>query len=179
VLGIRVPSGARHTLRGNGMPMTDPHDALPSLQAAFSAKQLAIQRCTFDRGMWVHQDKINGKVRIAYIRSEGSTVVAFATFIQGQRIEDDPCFNAGWATLTSHRGKGLATRTVAVALVELTAGFGAYGQFWVEAVVGLDNPASQKVAEHGMGVEGEPITDSVSGLPALMYRKRCALIPAR
>lgn len=156
------------------MPMTDPHDALPSLQAAFAAKQLAVQRCTFDRGMWVHQDKINGKVRIAYIRNEDSTVVAFATFVQGQPFEGAPCFDAGWATLTSHRGKGLATRTVKAALVELTEGFRPYGPFWVEAVVGLDNLASQKVAEGAMEVEGEQITDSVSGLPALMYRKRCA-----
>ncbi len=157
------------------MPMIDPHDALPSLQEAFAAKQLVVQRCTFDRGMWLHQDNVNGKVRFTYIRTEGPTVVSFATFVHGQPLDGSPCFDAGWATLTSHRGRGLATQTVKAALVELTAGFGPYGRFWVEAVVGTDNPASQKVAERGMEVEGEPITDSVSGLPAMLYRKSCVL----
>lgn len=154
--------------------MIDPHDALPSLQAAFAAKQLLLNRCSFDRGMWLHQDTVNGKVRLTYIRHEGPTVVAFATFVQGQPLEGSPCFDAGWATLASHRGRGLATVTVRAALVEMTEGFGAFGPFFVEAVVGTDNPASQKVAERGMGVEGQGITDSVSGLPAMLYRKRCA-----
>lgn len=157
------------------MPMTDPYDALPSLQEAFARKQLVLERCRFDRAMWLHHDVINGKGRFQYFRNEGKTVVAFATFVQGDPFEGSPCFDAGWATLSSHRGRGLATKTVKGALVELTAGFGPYGRFWVEAVVGTDNLASQKVAERGMGVDGEPITDSVSRLPALLYRKPCVL----
>lgn len=119
----------------------------------------------------------NGKNRFTYIRNEGRVAVAFAVLVQGQHFEGAPCLDAGWATLTSHRGKGLATQTVRAALVELTAGLGPHGQFWVEAVVGLDNPASQKVAERGMVVVGEPVTDSVSGLPGLLYRKRCFFLP--
>lgn len=156
------------------MPMTDPQDALPSLQSAFAAKRLHLNRCSFDSGMWVHQDKVNGKVRVTYIRNEGRTVVAFATFVLGLPFEGTPCFDTGWAVPASYRGQGLATRTVRAALIELTAGFGPYGPFWIEAVVGTDNVASQKVAERGMGVAPVPITDSVSGLPALMYRRPCA-----
>jgi hypothetical protein len=150
------------------MPMTDPHDALPSLQAAFAAKRLHLNRCSFDSGMWVHQDTANGKVRVTYIRNEGRTVVAFATFVLGQPFEGAPCFDAGWAVPTSHRRQGLATRTVKAALIELTAGFGPYGPFWIEAVVGMNNLASQTVAERGMRVVSVPMTDSVSGLPALI-----------
>ena len=157
------------------MPMTDPHDALPSLQAAFAAKELRLDRCSFDAGLWLHQDTVNGKGRFTYIRNEGRVVVAFAVFVEGQPLEGAPCLDAGWATLASRRGEGLATRTVKAALVELTAGLGPHGAFWVEAVVGLDNLASQKVAASGMGVQGKPITDKVSGLPALVYRKQCFL----
>jgi hypothetical protein len=48
-----------------------------------------------------------------------------------------------------------ATRTVKSALVEMSAGFRSVGPSYIEAVVGTDNSASQKVAERGMGgVEG-------------------------
>jgi hypothetical protein len=57
------------------------------------------------------------------------------------------------------------------AILEMREGFGraGHGGFWIEAVVGVDNPASQRVAAAVLTSSPEPITDDVSGLPALHY----------
>jgi hypothetical protein len=153
--------------------MTDPQDALVSFQEALEQKAFRLDRCSFEPTMWVHQDSINGLVRITYARNVGKRVVAFVNFVQGQPFNDGPCFNVGWAVPTSHRNQGLATRTVRDALVELSVGFRGYGTFSVEAVVGEDNLASQKVAARTICDAPLMITDSVSGLPAFLYRRRC------
>jgi hypothetical protein len=42
-------------------------------------------------------------------------------------------------------------------------------ELYVEAVVGINNRASQRVAEQTVSPTPEAITDGVSGLPALRY----------
>jgi hypothetical protein len=41
--------------------------------------------------------------------------------------------------------------------------------FYLEAVVGIDNVASQRIAACGISPSPKDITDNVSGLPALHY----------
>ena len=75
----------------------------------------------------------------------------------------------------AYRQKGRATATVRASLVELEHGFSARGiipSFYVEAVVGADNIASQKVAAATLSNTPDAGTDKFSGEPVLHYVKK-------
>jgi len=59
-------------------------------------------------------------------------------------------------------------------LAELEAGLGRNGvsAFYVEAVVGIDNEPSKRIAEKVLSSNPEQVTDKFSGQPAYHYVKR-------
>lgn len=103
-------------------------------------------------------------------------MTALAMFVSGDFIEGLPSFNVGYAVDTSHRGQGLAKELLTQAIAELKKGISDAGiaGFFVEAVVGMDNVASQHVANATISNSPEEITDDVSGLPALHYIRKVA-----
>lgn len=116
-------------------------------------------------------DEPNGRKRFSYLKLDGNRITALAMFVSGDFIEGQPSFNVGYAVDTSHRGQGLAKELVTKAISELKKGLSGAGisGFYVEAVVGLDNVASQRVANATISDKPEKITDDVSGLPVLHY----------
>jgi hypothetical protein len=75
----------------------------------------------------------------------------------------------------AERGKGWGKQIVAAAIAELKNGLSRAhpgATFYVEAVVGLHNVASQHVAAAVISNTPKQITDSVSGLPALHYMRK-------
>jgi ribosomal protein S18 acetylase RimI-like enzyme len=66
-----------------------------------------------------------------------------------------PCFQIGIAVHKAYRRKGLAKRMLASSICEIHDGFRGAGHpaFYIEAVVGHDNKASQRLCE---GVSGSP-----------------------
>lgn len=109
-----------------------------------------------------------------YSRLDGRVVSAYACFIPADRLEGAPCFQVGYAVPEAYRGQGRATDVVSAGIAELRNGFTGQPPLWVEAVVGLDNPASQKVAAKVLTPDCKPITDQVSGLPAPQYLRLLA-----
>ena len=157
--------------------LTDPTSAMVSFQQAIGDGEIALQRAALDRDVFVYMDKLpSGETRFAYARMNGRVVLAFANFVTGGFEKGLPVFQVGVAVPESERGKGRAKHIVAAGIAELKHGLSRArpgSEFYVEAVIGLDNIASQCVAAAVISSDApEPITDSVSGLPALHYMRK-------
>lgn len=151
--------------------MTDPTDALRSFQAVILAGGLPLQRGALDRHVHVHADAPQGKSRFTYVKLDGRTVTALAVVVADGLDGGLPCFALGYAVPPEYRGQGRARGIVQAAIREMQHGFARtpMTSFYVEAVVGLENVASQRVAEHCVSPERTEITDSVSGQRAYRY----------
>jgi hypothetical protein len=156
------------------MPLPDVEGALKSFQQALAANTIIVQRCDLDRDMVVHMDRPNGETRLSYALMAGHTVVALVQFIPCEPVEGEPCFNVGWAVAEAYRGQGRAHGVVSAAIKEMQKGLNRAGMkaFWVEAVVGEDNIASQRLAEKILSGPVERTADCYSGDPIVQYLRR-------
>jgi hypothetical protein len=116
---------------------------------------------------------VNDHLRLSYLKLRDKTILALVQFVLIEPLDGLPCFHAGYAVPEQYRGQGIAKAAFAGALAELLQGFGRAGvaEFYVEAVVGENNLASQRICEAVLGGPAESIKDSVSGKPALRYLK--------
>lgn len=156
------------------MPLPDVSSALKSFQQALAANAILVQRGDLDREMLVHMDRPNGETRLTYARVSGHTVVVLIQFIPCDPYESEPCFNVGWAVAEAYQGQGRAREAVVAALKEMRNGFARAGMkaFWVEAIVGEDNVASQRLAEKVLSAPIKKSADSFSGDPIVQYLRR-------
>lgn len=154
--------------------LSNPHDALASLQSAIASGELQPSKGGIDPTLGVLVDHPNGEPRLTYVRLEGGKVVALVMAIQCEPVEGARCYNLGYAVAAKYRGKGRAKETVAAALAEMRVGLGQAGveEFYVEAVVGLDNLASLKVAEHAIAPVSTPGVCSASGVPMRQFLRQ-------
>lgn len=154
--------------------ITDPNDALASLQQAVRADQIDLQRGQVDRELYVYRDNPNDIPRFSYARLDGKKVISLVIFARIDPIDETLSFSIGYAVGVDFRQQGRAGEAVLAAISELQFGLGRNGvnSFYVEAVVGADNAASQWVAESTIAAKGNAIIDCVSGQPALRYLKK-------
>ncbi|WP_455233490.1 GNAT family N-acetyltransferase [Geopseudomonas aromaticivorans] len=152
--------------------MTDPMNALIDLQKAVR-KGFATQPGEINPALRVVFDKPEGHARITYARIEQGRVKALAIFLMVEPIDGIACLQVGYAVPEFYHGRGWATEIVEQGIQELRKGMGRNGgkQFYVEAIVGKDNLASQRVAAKIFPDAPRETTDSVSGEPALAYTR--------
>lgn len=138
------------------------------------AGEIPLQRGEVDPAIYVFRDSLNGVLRLTYVALERKLVVAFANFVLCDPFEGEPCFNIGYAVPLAYRGQGRAKNLVMSAVAELREGLGRNGVaiFYVEAVVDVENVASQRIAELTISSTSTAIMDAVSGNPALQYIRR-------
>ncbi|MBA4000567.1 MAG: N-acetyltransferase [Brevundimonas sp.] len=152
--------------------MTDPNDALLSFQEVLPSGILQLHNCELDADLRFHRDEpAPGVQRLTYVYTEGETVTALAMFVNVEPFQGRPCFMVGYAVPPAFRGRGLAKAVVRSALAEIRNGFGRARilPIYVEAVVAEPNLASRNVAEALISQTPTPITDEISGQPALQY----------
>lgn len=154
--------------------MTDPATALQSFQQALLSGSVHIQPGLVDPKLYVHFDKPNGEPRITYVRLEGETVTAFVEFVPCEPINGNRCWNVGYAVPDEYRSQGRAKEIMIAAVSDLREASDRLGLrvFYVEAIVGIENKPSQRVAEQTISDRPETVTDQVSGLPAFRYVQR-------
>ena len=154
--------------------MTDPTAALIDFQRIFGTEGIPLQPGVIDRALFVHLDRPANSPRLTYVRLDGRTVAALVMFTQVQPLEGLPCFQMGVAVPETHRRQGRAREIVTAALGELQAGLGRSGvqTFYIEAVVGMENEPSKRVAAATISETPRPITDELSGLQALQYVRK-------
>jgi RimJ/RimL family protein N-acetyltransferase len=154
--------------------MTDPTDSLNGFQKALEEGELRLHRGELDHELSVLSDRPQGAMRMTYARIQDRTVTALAVFVLTEPIEGLPCFQLGIAVPEAHRRQGRAKSIVEAAIAEMKNGFSRnkIPAFYVEAIVGADNVASQRVAAATLSDAPTAVTDQLSGLPALQYLRK-------
>lgn len=149
--------------------MTDPTVALESFQRGLLDGSISLERGRVDPDVYMHFDLPNGEPRFTYVRLDGKTVTALANFTPNGSVDGSPCWAVGYAVPKALRGQRRARDIVPAGIAELQNGFRGHPPFHVEAVIGVDNVASQRVAADVIGGEAETITDAHSNEPAVRY----------
>jgi GNAT superfamily N-acetyltransferase len=160
--------------------MTDPTPAMVSMEQALRAGGMRLEPSHLDTNLGTFLDLANGKRRFSCAYRHGDTITAFATLIIVDQIDGLPVFHAGFAVPPPYRGQGRAKAVLKAAIAELAAGLGRASKsaFYIEAVVGVGNAASNAVCRSVLTEKPEEITDSVSGQPALHYIRRVETVRA-
>lgn len=155
--------------------IVDPHIGFVSYQKALLDGSISPIPCDSHPELFVMQDQPEpGVMRLTYAFNTGTVSKAYAVYIQADPLHGKPCFGLGYATAEQFRNQGLATEIVDASLKELHKGISRHLRepgFYVEAIVGVDNLASQKVAARSLSNSPDSIEDDESGLPALHYVK--------
>lgn len=157
--------------------MTDPSSALHSFQEVLSLGGIQLRRCVLHPELHLYTDRANGSARFTYVTLDKRTVTAFVTLVACEPIDGTPCLQIGYAVPEAYRRQGRAKAAARMAVEELERGLSGkeWAALYLEAVIGIDNTASQRVAEHALSTTSESITDEVSGLPALRYLRKLDL----
>jgi hypothetical protein len=158
----------------NSMSLPDIEFALKSFQHALDKKEIALTKCAVDSELFLHVDKPNGEMRFTYVRLTGKRVSAMTQVVRCAPYEGEPCFNVAWAVPMEFRGVGRAVEVFKAALDEMSHGFHKAGMsaFWVEAIVGIDNKTSQRVAAKAITSDAVETTDDFAGVPVYQYLRR-------
>jgi hypothetical protein len=154
------------------MRIADPMDALVSLQREVR-RGMPTNPTELSPGVRVVLDHPNGVIRYTYARIEHGRVKSIVIFVLHEPINGTPCFNLGYAVPEAYRNHGLASLIIEQGIQELRRGLGRHGakSFYVEAVVGTDNLASQRVASKTISDSPVAGTDFESGEPILQYTR--------
>ena len=160
-------------------PMTDPAIALASFQAEFLIHDPELAPCAVDKDLYFYEDMPNGEYRATYFTLEGKTVTAMAIFGMAAipKIEGHHCFAVGYAVPEEYWNQGRAQKIVEAAIQEIKHDMPKHKQkaFWVEAIVGEDNIASQRVAQRVISDAPTQMKDGISGKPALHYLRKITI----
>lgn len=155
--------------------IVDPHIGFVSYQSALLDGSIRPTPCeTYPELFVMHDEPEPGVQRLTYAFNSGSVSKAYAVYIQSDFLNGKPCFGVGYATAEQFRNQGLATDIVRASIKELHKGMSRHLRepgFYVEAIVRVDNKASQMVAARTLSDSPDSIKDDESGLPALHYLK--------
>ena len=153
--------------------------SLRSLQSALDTRLITLQQmptCQVHPRLRVLLDSpAPGISRFTYAvldaRPARTTVLAIALFTVTDPIEGIPCFQTGCAVLESQRRKGIGALILRDALDEFRHGMDQtqMTEFYVEAVVGAHNLASNRIAARVLTDNAAVITDEISDGPAFQY----------
>ena len=149
-------------------------DGLVALQAALDAGLVEMQRCGPYPELSMLVDYPEGDFRLTYAVIEQGRVQAITSFVRTESIAGLPCLSIGYAVAEPARGQGLATQTVAKAIDDLTIGLrrNTGGRpFYIEAIIGQSNLASNRIATRLLSESPKSGTDQISGEPIYQYQK--------
>lgn len=150
--------------------MVDPNDSLISFQDALTKKLITLSSCVVHPEMKVLLDNAEGTPRITYALLDGEKVKGIAIYVPVDPINGIPCFGLGYAVAEQYRKQGVATIIVQKSLDEMRNGFKKHiPKLYVEAIVGVDNHASNKVASKLISEKPSACNDTYSGKPAQQY----------
>ncbi len=153
--------------------MTDPMQALISLQNAVDHRLVRLQRCDLYPELRVLLDQPAGKARFTYAAIEQGKVIAISMFVLVDPVNGTPCFQTGYAVIESRRKQGLGSAILAKGIEELRNGLKRQGpaKFYVEGIVAVSNIPSNQLAAKWISATPKPCADCFSGEPSMQYLK--------
>lgn len=150
--------------------MVDPIHSLISFQQAYENKLISLSPCNLDKSMRVLLDNANDSPRITYAIIDGIRVKALAIYLPAEPIGNIHCFGLGYAVAEDFRLQGYGKRVIESSIEEMRHGFKIHlQQFYIEAIVGVDNAGSNKLASRFLSTSPKECNDIYSGVPARQY----------
>jgi GNAT superfamily N-acetyltransferase len=119
-------------------------------------------------------DHPNGRTRFTYAQIRARKVEAIAIFVLAEPLEGLPCFQSGYAVVEPVRRQGVGGRVLRQAIEELAHGLGRtpMKEFYVEAIAGTENEASNKLARRLISNAPTACDDCFSNEPAFQYPRK-------
>lgn len=155
--------------------MVDPHIGFVSFQEAVRAGTIQLAKCASHPDLYMFHDTPEpGVQRLTYALVTGDLAKAYAVYVLAEPLNGKPCFGVGYATDVEYRGQGVATEVVRLSMADLQKNMASKLRspgFYVEAIIGADNLASQAVAARTLNDKPKQTKDKESGQPALQYVK--------
>lgn len=146
-------------------------DALKTFEPALKRGELKVEKGRINPNVLVHMDMPNGQFRMTYALMDGATVTGIAIIVPAEFENGLPVFQLGYAVPQHLRKRGIGTTVAQAAIDEFTSGVARGGivHFYLEAMVGIKNVGSHKIAESVIGGEVKETTDKASGEAVLQY----------
>ena len=159
--------------------MTDPNDALNSLQKALNDGSVRLNKCELNEDLQVLLDHPNGVPRFTYAVVKNGTVQSVAIFALASPYQGLPCIQIGYAVNIKARGRGLGSKTVQMSIDEFKNGMSRSGvkDFFLEAVVSITNDPSKVIADRMISNLPTACVDQFTNEPALQYLLRVGSTP--
>ncbi|EMR3754795.1 GNAT family N-acetyltransferase [Proteus mirabilis] len=152
--------------------MTDPYEGLISYQQALNDKLISPSPCSLYKDMTIYHDVAEGNQRLTFAIMDNGIVKATAVYVFAPNIDGIPCFGIGYSVAENYRKKGIATEIVTNSIKEFSHGMkGKLPLFYIEAIIDLNNIASQKVALKTISNTPKETIDKISGKPAYQFIK--------
>lgn len=148
----------------------NPIDGLLSFQYALNTG-MAVRKLDAD---YVERfDEIVGGVRFCYAKVIAGQVQSLATFGSEEAIHGVDCFSVNYSVDEKFRGRGLAIEIVGRGIEEIKRHLRQSNKssFYVDAIIETTNSHSIKVAGKLFSKPGVAMTDHISGVPSLYFRR--------
>lgn len=153
--------------------MINPYDILIQFQDALSKGLITVQRCDSFPDLYYLIDDADGNLRItfAFIENHG-LVKALAIYIQAENYDYTICYGIAYAVAENYRNEGVAKSIIKKSIVALQNMLPEHiNEFYVEAIVGISNIPSQRVAEEIFSKKPKKVVDAHSLQDAYQYIK--------
>lgn len=155
------------------MPLPDIESALHSFQSALDDGRIEVSPGELEPDVRVLVDVADGSPRFTFVKLDGARVTAMVQFMAAEPYEGQPCFGVSWAVPVELRGQGRAGAMLLAAVREFRHQVSSrLPVFWIEAVVGVENLASQRVAQKVISAESSRSIDDEAGVPIFQYFRR-------
>ena len=149
-------------------------DGFETFEPALRKGLISVEPCLTDPALFLHEDEQDGHPRRTYVRFEGTKVTAMAMICPAPNYEGHRCFQVAYAVPEHLRRQGRAKEVLRATLKDFQAYVEDSGGrvYYIEAMIGAENLASQRVAE--AVIVGRPIqtVEKHSGKPAVQYLMR-------
>ena len=149
-------------------------NGLLSFQEALSQQLITPRPGQFNSSLSVMEDNPNGELRITHARIVAEEVHGTVMYCVVDPVDLIPCFSVGYAVSEERRRQGVGATLLQESIEELRRKMFRVGvkDFYIEAIVGINNVASNGLATKILARDPVSTTDKVSGEPAFQYLKR-------
>lgn len=152
--------------------IVNPADSLVNFQHALLHGLIQLSSCVIHPEMKVLFDNAEGTPRITYAFVDEKVVRGVAIYVPVDSVDGKPCFAVGYAVADEYKNQGVGTQLLQSSIEEMQAGFRAtFPDFYIEAIVGVDNIPSNKLAQKIISRTSNPGSDAYSGKPINQYLK--------
>lgn len=151
--------------------MVNPMDGLLELQKAMD-NGFKLTSCTIYTELLVIVDNPENKLRFTYVNVIDKKIIAYCVYVVTDPIDSVLCLNIGYAVPNKCQSQGLGAEIIQKSIGELKHTIKGQGinEFYIEALTGIDNIVSQKLAKKYVSTKFDKVTDSYSRQPAYHYK---------